>query len=99
MGLTGQIVQQVGENLVGPVDLAEQGHDIRRKRIALQAEDLQLEEFAHLQGKSSEVVVVQEELTQSHQLSNLSWQVAKLVARKVKLDEACETADLRWDAS
>ena len=42
---------------------------------------------------------MQEELTQSHQLSNLSWQVAKLVARKVKLDEACETADLRWDAS
>ena len=98
-GLTGQIVQQVGQNFVSPVDLAEQGHDIRREWIALQSEDLQLEEFTHLQRKGPDVVVVQQELTKSHQLPNLRWQVTKLVARKIQLDQACEAADLWWDSS
>lgn len=92
--LTLQVVEEEGDDLVAAVDLAVELQDVGRERVALEAEDLQFEELAHLPGQDADEVVVEEQLAQHDQLADLGRQAAQLVARHVELGEAGESADL-----
>ena len=60
--LTLQVVEEEGDDLVAAVDLAVELQDVGRERVALEAEDLQFEELAHLPGQDADEVVVEEQI-------------------------------------